>query len=107
MNQILSCDRHKLLVYSDHALQEMNVRNITTRDVERVVFNCSQVIQQLDGRTVFIENDNKINPLNIVVTMLQSKNVVITAFRNNHHYQNYMPINLTLDQKFRNIKTKK
>ena len=74
---------HKPLVYCNHALNEMRMRNITTQDVENILFTNNHKQKQHHGRTLYFEKNNKINPLKIVIVMMQSKNVVVTAYRTN------------------------
>jgi len=99
---ISSHSLEKPLEYCSHALREMSRRNITTQDVENVLSTSNQIQKQAYGRTLYSENDNRVDPLKIIVIMTQSKNVVVTAFRKHQNLQS-----LTLSQRFKEIKNNK
>ena len=72
------------IIFSQHALDEMERRNITKEQVISVIENRVQVIE-LEGKNIYQERitfpNNKIYLLRVFVNIVVEPNVVITVYR--------------------------
>ena len=92
----------KPLEFCKHALDEMNRRNISKADVTNVLSTTNLIKKQKHGRYCFTEQSDSSNPLQVILIMTQTKNIVVTAYGT--HQDAQFP---TIDQRFQGINNQK
>ena len=70
-------------VYSNHAIEQMNARNITQATVDAIIESPLQIILE-DDKKIFhgiIEEDNTKYLIRIFVNRLKQPNLIITVYK--------------------------
>ncbi len=91
----------KELRYTQHALERMEQRKITAKQIKRVLRNGKRSWED-DGSRRFTERKNKLNPLIVIANTKVIPNIVITAFKNDLTVTKGMAVyNSLVDQEYR------
>ncbi|RYE20057.1 MAG: DUF4258 domain-containing protein [Sphingobacteriaceae bacterium] len=70
-------------IFSNHALQQINLRNISSKTVERIMENTDQILKQ-ENKLIYqslIRGDDKDYLIRIFVNHLVDPAVIITAYK--------------------------